>query len=252
MSSGDSLLHFPAASFSMPNWYWVAFTSGSAEPSVGEVMYGDTSTASATLEYLSPLTSGTWGGGDAAGWMFLSNDAGNAWTSGENVTFGSDTAANELTITTTPTACYATFDTINNVLVADFDDTTNELIIVEGTLPSTYSGGGLTVTAQIATAAATGDVSIAGMFRSFTDDTDNLLSTTFNAWGTRQDNTAVDAPTTIGEITYDDLTFTSGAQMDSLAAGEKFQFAFFRDAQDGTNDDHTGDMNLIALTIKET
>ena len=252
MATGDTLAVFDAMSNNAPDWLWVAFTSGSVEPTPGDVIWGDTSNANAILEYLGPLTSGTWGGGDAAGWMLLSTWNAVAWTSGENFTKNSTTPANEGTLTTVPAGCFATLDLINNIPVLDFDDTVNEVSMFIGVLASNYDGGGLTVTLTLAGAAATGDMSFAGLFRSFTDDVDNLLATAFNTWGTRQGNAAIDAPSVIGELTYDDITFASGAEMDSLAAGEMFAFLIFRDAQDGTNDDMSGDGSLVTIEIKET
>ena len=252
MATGDSLLIFTPQSNVSPDWLWVAFTGGDAEPTPGGVIWGDTSNANAILEYLSPLTSGTWGAGTAAGFMLLSNWNAVAWTSGENWTEASSTPGDDGTFTTVPVSNFATHDLINNIPVLDFDDTVNEVALFVGVLPSTYAAGGLTVTLTLAGAAATGDMSFAGLFRSFTDDADNLLETAFNTWGTRQDNVAIDAPSVIGEVTYDDITFASGAEMDSLAKGEMFHLLLMRDAQDGTNDDMSGDASLVTVEIKET
>lgn len=252
MATGDTLAIFGAMDNNAPDWLFVAFTSGSVEPTPGDTIWGDTSDANAILEYLSPLTSGTFGGGDAAGFMLLSNWNAVAWTSGENFTKNTSTAANEGTLTAVPVSNFATVDLINNNPVLDFSATVNEVAIFLGVLPSNYAGGGLTVTLALAGAAATGDMSFAGLFRSFTDDVDNLLETAFNTWGTRQDNIAIDAPSVIGELTYDDITFTSGAQMDSLVKGEMYLFLLMRDAQDGTNDDMSGDASMVTCEIKET
>jgi len=251
MASGDTLGIWIAQSMLMPNWMWVAYTGGDTEPSVGDVIWGDTSNANAYLEYYIQLT-GTWGAGTSAGWMFLSNWEGTAWTSGENWTANTSTPGDDGTFTTVPVDCYAGYTGINGTPVVTFDDTTNQACMLMGVIPSHYDGGGLTVTMTHATAAATGDISVGGMMRSYTDDVDNLLHTAFNAWGTRQNNTAIDAPSVIGELTYDDVTFASGAEMDSVAVGEMFQMALFRDAQDSTNDDHSGDSQLVSIEIKET
>lgn len=251
MASGDTLLIFTALNNIPQNWMWVAYTGGDTEPSVGDVIWGDTSDANAYLEYYIQL-SGTWAGSDSAGFMLLSNWELTAWTSGENWTANSTTPADDGTFTTVPVNCTAGLGMINGTPVLDFDDTVNEVAMFQSVMPSHYDGGGITVTMAHATAAATGDISVAGMIRSYTDDVDNLLHTAFNAWGTRQDNTAIDAPSVIGELTYDDLTFTDGAQMDSVAVGEMFQLLIMRDAQDGTNDDHTGDSSLVTIEIKET
>lgn len=237
-----------------PNWLFVAYTSGSTEPSPGDVIWGDTSDANAFLELVVQVT-GTWGGGDSAGWMFFSNWEGTPWTSGENFTANTSTPGNHGTLTLTPVACFATTDTINDVLVADFDDTANEAVLYLCKLLPNYAGGGITVKFEQSTAAATGDLSYGGMFRSFTDDVDNLLHTSFNAWGNSGVpiyNAAIDAPSVIGEITYDSIAFTDGTQIDSVAVDELFQFLLFRDAQDSTNDDHVGDGSVIDVSFTLT
>jgi len=251
MATGDSLLHYQASMINQPTWMWVAYTSGSVEPTVGDVIWGDTSNANAYLEYYIQLT-GTWAGGDSAGWMFLSNWSEASWTSSENFTRNTTTAANNGTFTSVPVYCYATIDDINNIPVLDFDDTVNEVCVVTGVIPSQYSGGGLTVTIAQSSSSASLDMSWGGMIRSFTDDVDNLLHTSFNAWGTRNNNTAIDAPSVVGELTYDVITFASGANMDNLVAGEFFQLLLFRDAQDSVNDDLVGDTSLVHVQISET
>lgn len=76
----------------------ISFTSGSAEPAVGDTLTGGTS--SETMVYIgSYLTSGSWSGGDAAGEMFVeqvsgtfqSEDVNNTTQSSSNVfTIGGD------------------------------------------------------------------------------------------------------------------------------------------------------------------
>jgi hypothetical protein len=61
------------------------------------------------------------------------------------------------------------------------------------------------------------------------------------------DNTTV--PGTSGLVDIVTITFTDGADMDSVAVGELFRLKITRDA---TNDDATGDAELLALEIKET
>lgn len=53
----------------------VPFTSGSEEPSSGDTIDGATSAASGTFMF-AVVTSGTWGGGDAAGHLFLKSVSG--------------------------------------------------------------------------------------------------------------------------------------------------------------------------------
>ena len=83
MASGDTLVVLHPNNNSAPSWLWVEFTSGSTEPTLGDTIWGDTSNANAVLEYLGALTSGTWAGNDAAGYMLLSNHHSTARTRGE-------------------------------------------------------------------------------------------------------------------------------------------------------------------------
>lgn len=53
----------------------VAFTSGSEEPAQGDVLLGATSASDATVMFV-VVTSGTWFGGDAAGFLFLKSQTG--------------------------------------------------------------------------------------------------------------------------------------------------------------------------------
>ena len=253
MSSGDTLAILVAQAAVPPNWAFVAFTSGSVEPSPGDVIWGDASNENGILEVL-VLTSGTWGGNDAAGYMLLSNLTGvvGDWTSGEDFTEGSTTPANHGTLTALPVSAFATFDMINDTPVLDFDDTANEVAQWPFMLPQHYGGSGIDVIVVQAAAAATGDLAYNGYFRSFTDDVDNLLATAFNAWSAAQANQAIDAPSVVGELTYDTIAFTDGAQIDSLAAGEKGIFMLERDAQDATNDDLSGDASVVLVELRET
>jgi hypothetical protein len=148
-----------------------------------------------------------------------------------------------------PSSNYATFDTRNGHLVLDFDASTDEAVSFRGVLPRNYAGGGLTATViWMATSATSGSVRWQGAIERGDTGTDfdaDSFATAQSAGGT--------ASGTSGQPTYTALTFSSGANMDSLAVGEAFRFKLNRDA-DGTSgtDDATGDAELIAIEIKET
>ncbi len=72
----------------------VAFTSGSEEPASGDTLDGATSSESATFMF-AVVTSGTWGGGDAAGFLFCKSVSG--VFSAENLDINGGTA-NVMTI----------------------------------------------------------------------------------------------------------------------------------------------------------
>lgn len=252
MASGDGLCAFNALHNMPPDWLWVAFTGGSVEPVAGgdgtAVIWGDTSDANAVLEYL-VLTSGTWGGGDAAGYMLLSNWDRTAWSSGEDFTADNDTPADHGTLTSVPVNCAATFDSRNSQGRLDFDAAVNELAVIQLFMPRNYDGGGVIITlGAAASSATTNDMSWATFFKSVSDNADNLDEKNF---ADPQVNQAVDAPTTLGNVRYFTITHTDGAQMDSVAAGEMFFLMIMRDAQDSTNDDMAGDGEWVFGEIQE-
>lgn len=148
-----------------------------------------------------------------------------------------------------PTATnYATIDTRNNHLVLDFDDSTNEDAVFQSVLPRHYAGGGLTITLMwAATSATTGNVVWNAAIERLADETDDIDADSFAA---AQAATAA-APATSGMLQYTTIAFTSGAQMDSLTAGEAFRLKVTRDANNAS-DTMTGDAELWAVEIKET
>lgn len=257
MASGDTLLKFEPLNNLSPAWFYVAFTSGSTQPSLGDTIWGDTSNANAVLEYLGHV-SGTWGGGDEAGYMLLSNHNGTAWTSGENFTANTTTAGNHGTLTSVPVDAFATFDIVNNVPVLDFDASINEVALFMGVMPRHYAGTtGLTLTLGVTSTTATGDMSWAFFLKSITADVDNLNNVGTDPSGLKvfaapNFNTAFDAASVAGEVAQEETTFLDGADMDSIAAGELFFLLLMRDAQDGTNDDMAADAEFVFIEIKET
>lgn len=149
-----------------------------------------------------------------------------------------------------PTSNYATIDTRNSQPCLDFDAGTDETAVFSGVLPRHYAGGGITVALLWAASSATSgtvrwDVSIERQADEAQDlDSDGFASAQ-SAGGT--------APATSGMLQYTDIAFTDGAQMDSLAAGERFRIKVTRDADgSGGTDDATGDAELFAVEVRET
>ena len=62
---------------------------------------------------------------------------------------------------------------------------------------------------------------------------------------------SADPPSVANEVAYDTITFTDGADMDSVVAGEMFNLRIYRD-HDHADDICTGDACLLAVHIKET
>ena len=100
----------------------------------------------------------------------------------------------------------------------------------------------------MASTATTGNTQWQISIERWQDDADDLDSDSFSLFnGGGQDA----APSISGEVSYDDITFTDGADMDSLAANEAFRLKIRRDADDA-NDDMAGDAELVRVIVKET
>lgn len=129
-----------------------------------------------------------------------------------------------------------------------FDSGTDENADFYGILPSHYAGGGLTVVLHWASAATSGAVVWNAALRRIQDDAEDFDTTAHS-----YDFNAVTATTAsaAGELDYATITFTDGADMDSLAVGESFILRIRRDADNGS-DNMTGDAFLVGIEIRET
>lgn len=149
-----------------------------------------------------------------------------------------------------PSASFATLDTRNGYLVLDFDADADESAIFMGFMPANYAGGGFTVKVLwMATSATSGTISLDVAFMSVTDDADDLDTKAFAA----ANNANPTAASATGEVDYVSVTFTDGADSDSVAASEMFFIKITRDANGTTStDDMTGDMELLEVIVTET
>lgn len=146
-----------------------------------------------------------------------------------------------------PSSNYATLDLRNNHLVLDFDDATNESAVFQGVMPRHYGGDGLTVYIHYAMASAeSGDVDWDVALERIGDQQQDIDADGFAA-ANSVDNTTV--PGTSGLVDIVSVTFTDGADMDSIAVGEAFRMKVTRDA---ASDTATGDAELYAVEVKET
>jgi hypothetical protein len=149
-----------------------------------------------------------------------------------------------------PASNPATPDLRNSHPVLDFDGATDEEAVFTGVLSNDYGGGGLTIdTFWAFTSATSGSLRVQTAIEridasSLDIDADSFAS--FNSAGGT-------APGTSGHVIKVAVTHASGAEMDSLAAGELFRLKIRRDA-DGTSgtDDIATDAELVCVTVRET
>lgn len=157
---------------------------------------------------------------------------------------------------TPPGSTFAQYDTraggstpAETYPVADFQDTADEFLDFVGVLQG-YAGGGVTLTIKwSATSATTGDVVWGAAFRRLADDAEDADTSHTYDFNTVTATTA----SVSGEVDYTTITFTDGADMDSVADGELFILRIARDANNGS-DTMTGDAELWmdALVLRET
>ncbi len=152
-----------------------------------------------------------------------------------------------------PDANYATLDVRSGAAnaqqhVLDFDDSSDEHAEFGCVMPRAYGGGGITVTiGWMASSATSGDAVWNVAFKSISDDADDLDTKAFAAVNA----VTATAASAAGEVDYAEITFTDGADMDSVLAGEYFRLRITRDADNGS-DTMTGDAELVLVDIKET
>jgi hypothetical protein len=116
-------------------------------------------------------------------------------------------------------------------------------------LPEHYAGGGLTFSLEWSASSATsGAVVWEAAIRRFENDLEALGSAHTYDFNTAS---ATTAPSASGETVKSTITFTSGADMDSWAAGET-AIVRVRRKHDNAGDTMTGDAELWNVAIKET
>lgn len=129
----------------------------------------------------------------------------------------------------------------------DFDAATNESAVFSAVVPRNYAGTtGLTVHVHYAMASAeAGNTDWDAQFERI-GEVQDIDSDSFAAVQSTDDTTV---PGTSGVPDIVDITFTDGAQIDSIAVGELFRIKVIRDA---ANDTAAGDAQVIGVEIEET
>lgn len=146
-----------------------------------------------------------------------------------------------------PTAAnYAQIGGENQHPTLDFDPTTQESICWTAIMPQHYSAAtGLTVKVWWTTQAVAGNVQFLGAFERMDAATD-LDADSFAA---TQSTGTTTVPATGGDPQVQTITFTAGAQVDSVVAGDVFRFKLQRDP---ATDTCANDVQVQAVEIRET
>lgn len=148
-----------------------------------------------------------------------------------------------------PSSNYATLDSRNGHLVLDFDASTDEAAVFSGIMPRHYAGGGVTVYLHVsASGITTGDYIFDVSWERVGDGSQDVDS---DGFATANSLAATAVPATDGNVDIVSIAFTDGAQMDSVAVGEKFRLKISRDANNGS-DTAAADIELHAVEIRET
>ena len=146
-----------------------------------------------------------------------------------------------------PSTDYATLDLRNNHPVLDFEQNSGTFSVFSAVLPRNYGGGGITSYIHWSADGVTVNDAIIGLaFERIgtAQDVDNDSFASFKiVTGT--------APGTDGFVTIDNIAFTDGAEIDSIAVGELFRIKVWRNAE-AAGDDMAANMELHAVELKET
>lgn len=147
-----------------------------------------------------------------------------------------------------PSTNYATLDTRNNQPILEFDKDTDESGIFSSIMPQNYSGAiGLDVYVHWSADGVTvndvvWDVSFERIGTAHDVDADGFAAV---------QSVTDTAPGTDGFVAIASIPFTDGAEIDSIAIGEKFRIKVTRDADNGS-DDLDADAQLHMIEIRET
>ena len=147
-----------------------------------------------------------------------------------------------------PASGYCQLDSRNSILVLAYDASANEYTVFLGVIPSHYSGGGLTIDIYWMAATATSGATVWGA----SVERDNAANHDLDADAFATEQTASSTTdATSGKLTKTTITVSSGANMDSAAAGDPIRLKVRRLATDAL-DTMTGDAQLHSVHVKET
>jgi len=161
---------------------------------------------------------------------------------------GPDTLCSWRVSDATPHPNYpAQLDTRNSNTVLDFDASTDETMYFDDILPRRYGGGGVVVEIHYAmTTATSGNVVWMVAWENQADEAQDLDSDGFAS--AKSVTQAVSD--TSGKVKRATISFSDGAEMDSVGAGDLFRMSLVRDA-DNASDTATGDAEVRFVHVYE-
>ncbi len=161
---------------------------------------------------------------------------------------GPDTLCSWRVSDATPHPNYpAQLDTRNSNTVLDFDASTDETMYFDDILPRRYGGGGVVVEIHYAmTTATSGNVVWMVAWENQADEAQDLDSDGFASAKTVTHAVS----DTSGKVKRATISFSDGAQMDSVGAGDLFRMSLVRDA-DNASDTATGDAEVRFVHVYE-
>jgi hypothetical protein len=148
-----------------------------------------------------------------------------------------------------PAANFATHGERNNHPILNFDASTEEACYFTSVLPRHYAGGGLTIYLHYSMASAVANAIVLGTSIERIGDQQQDLDD--DGFATEQVTASTTVPATSGLVDIVTTVHTAGANMDGLAVGETFRLKVARKVADA-GDTATGDLELVAIEIKET
>jgi hypothetical protein len=144
-----------------------------------------------------------------------------------------------------PSSGAASPDRRNDLPVLDFPDTPAGKAYFLAKMPQHYAGGGVTVTLELkATSATSGNCEFTMKWQKQDGDIDS------DTFASGQDSGDVAVNGTSGISFTATITFTDGAQMDNVGAGDWFRLELTRTAASAS--EATGDIEFVGMEIRES
>lgn len=143
---------------------------------------------------------------------------------------------------------YPTADQRNGTWVLDYDASSKEEACFLGTLPSNYAGGALTLSVRTMATSSTANTFVLGG----AIERRHVAGDDFDAdsFASEQQSGGVAPSTTSGIKVAATISFSSGANMDSMVAGDDFRLKLARLVAD-SSDTMAGDLEVETLYLTE-